>query len=73
MNRALLGLALALSVSAGPLLAPISAQAQPGPAPDNYWCPGQPIPKGVMWNMATCHQYHYEMRADGTRIAVPGP
>jgi hypothetical protein len=73
MNRTLLALALALSLSGGPLLAPSSAEARPGPAPDNYWCPGQTIPKGVMWNMATCHQYHYETRADGTQAAVPGP
>jgi hypothetical protein len=73
MYRALCGLALALWVSAGALLASSSAHAQPVPAPDYYWCPGQPIPKGVMWNMATCHQYHYATQANGTRVAVPGP
>jgi hypothetical protein len=42
-------------------------------APQDWWCPGQPIPRGAMWNMATCHEFHYVTRADGTLIAIPGP
>ncbi len=50
-----------------------TAGAQPGPAPDEFWCPGQPIPRGAMWNMATCHVFHWETGADGTQVAVQGP
>jgi hypothetical protein len=64
--------ALAVSIAGAMLLTAGGAQAQPGPAPGDYWCPGQPIPRGAAWNMATCHLFHYATQADGTLIAVPG-
>jgi hypothetical protein len=44
-----------------------------GNAPQEWWRPGQPIPRGAIWNMATCHQYRYETGVDGTQVAVQGP
>jgi hypothetical protein len=72
----IVGLAGTLLVSGGLAalgLAAGTANAQPGPTPQEWWCPGQPIPKGMGWNMAVCHEYHYETGANGTRVAVPGP
>jgi len=64
----LAGLELAgLELAAGP------AGAQPGLAPQEWWYPGQPIPRGALWNIATCHQCHFETGADGTQVAVQGP
>jgi len=78
MRRRIVGLATALLVSgcsslAGSALAAGPAQAQPGLAPQAFWCPGQPIPRGALWNMATCHTYHYVTGTDGTQTAVQGP
>jgi hypothetical protein len=65
MRRAIVGLAAAVLAAGG--------LGVPGPAPQDFWCPGQPIPTGALWNMATCHTYHYVPGADGTQIAVQGP
>ncbi len=72
----IVGLAATLLVSGGLAatgLAAGTAAAQPGPAPQEWWCPGQPIPKGLVWNMAVCHEYHYVTGTNGTQVAVPGP
>jgi len=66
MKRAIVGLAAAL-LAAGVL------GLQPGPAPQDFWCPGQAIPRGALWNTAICHTYHYETGADGTQVAFQGP
>ena len=47
-----------------------TAEAYPG------WCPGQPIPMYVHWNMNVCHNYHYDNRGlvdDGTGVLYPYP
>jgi hypothetical protein len=64
MKRAIVGLATTLLISGGLGLAGF---------PQQWWCPGMPIPRGVMWNMATCHEFHYEIGPNGTQVAVPGP
>jgi hypothetical protein len=65
----IVGFAMAMLVlgSAG------TANAGPANAPQQWWCPGQPIPRGVFWNMATCHEYHYVTGASGAQLPVPGP
>jgi hypothetical protein len=78
MRRKILGLTTTLLVSGGLGLtgwglAPASAQAGPGPAPQDFWCPGQPIPRGALWDTAICHTFHYQTGADGTQVAVQGP
>ena len=82
MNQGFVGLATALLLTGGlglagsglPVeLAPATALGQSGPVPQEFWCPGQPIPRGALWNMATCHTFHYETGADGTQVAVQGP
>jgi hypothetical protein len=65
MRRTIVGLAAAVLAAGG--------LGVPGLAPQDFWCPGQPIPTGALWNMATCHTYHYVPGADGTQIAVQGP
>ena len=59
--------ALAVAVLAG------GVGLSPNIAPQDWWCPGQPIPHGAIWNMATCHQFHYATQPDGSHIAVQGP
>jgi hypothetical protein len=82
MKRRIVGLTTTLVVSGGfglaglgltAELAPAATHAQPGPAPQDFWCPGQPIPNGALWNTATCHTYHYVTDADGRQVAVQGP
>ena len=59
--------ALAVAVLAG------GVGLSPNIAPQDWWCPGQPVPTGAIWNMATCHQYHFVTMPDGSHIAVQGP
>ena len=59
--------ALAVAVLAG------GVGLSPNIAPQDWWCPGQPMPHGAIWNMATCHQFHYATQPDGSRVAVQGP
>ena len=51
----------------------ISGSLGPAGFPQQWWCPGLPIPRGVTWDMFSCHEFHYEIEPDGTRIAVLGP
>ena len=65
MKHALTGLAVAVLASGGGL--------SPHIAPQDWWCPGKPVPNGAMWNMAICHQFHYVTQPDGSQVAVQGP
>jgi hypothetical protein len=58
---------LAIAVLAG------GVGLSPNITPQDWWCPGQPIPPGAIWNMATCHQFHFVAMPDGSHVAVQGP
>ncbi len=44
-----------------------------GNAPQEWSCPGQPIPRGPSGTWLPATSNHYETAVDGTQAAVQGP